>query len=346
MTKLNLKLALLFSACIIALTNGCKKPEETKVETENYKGIIVINEGKFGASNGSIGLFKNGNNTYFNAFEKANNRPLGDIVQSINKLNNKFYIAVNNSNKIEIINSDNFVYESTISVSSPRYILPINTNKAYISHLYSDEVSILDLNTNTISGKINIKHWSENMALINSKAYVGTNSKIISVLNTSTDQLIDSIQVGNGLSKIIDIGNRKGVVLSTGLVDFNTGNVLENGKLTFFSADSNKVYNTFNLSTGSYGGSMAVYGSTIYYTLGDNKVYSINTDGTNDKLFLTLASGLSIYGLNVDPKNGWIYITDAKDYNSVGKVYIYNATKQFVKEFTPGIVPNNVFFNE
>lgn len=346
MTKLNLKFALLVLTAFTILSNGCKKLEETKVETENYKGVLVINEGKFGASNGSIGLFKNGNNSYINAFEKVNNRPLGDVVQSINKLNNKFYIAVNNSNKIEIVNADNFAYESTISVSSPRYILPINTNKAYISHLFSNEVSILDLNTNTISGKINIQHWSENMALINSKAYIGTNTKIISVLNTNTDQLIDSINVGNGLSKIVDIGNRKGVALSTGLVDFNTGNVLENGKLVFFSADSNKVYNTFNLSSGSYGGSMAIYGSTIYYTLGDNKVYSINTDGTNDKLFLTLASGISIYGLNVDPKSGWIYITDAKDYNSAGKVYIYNATKQYVKEFTSGIVPNNVFFNE
>lgn len=346
MTKLNLKLALFLFTAILTLTNGCKKPEEIKVETENYKGILVVNEGKYGASNGSIGLFKNGNNTYFNAFEKANNRPLGDIVQSINKLNNKFYIAVNNSNKIEIVNADNFNNESTISVSSPRYILPINPNKAYISHLYSNEVSILNLQNNSVSGKINIDHWSENMALINSKAFVGTNSKIISVINTSTDKLIDSILVGNGLNKIIDINNNKGVALSTGLVDYTTGNVLENGKLVFFSADSNKTYNTINLSSGSYGGSMATYGSTIYYTLGDNKLYSINTDGTNNQLFLSLASGTSIYGLNVDPKNGWIYITDAKDYNSAGKIYIYNASKQFVKEFTSGIVPNNVFFNE
>ena len=125
--------------CIVAATliafSSCKKDEIVTVETENYKGVFVVNEGGFAKSNGSIGLYKPGEKKYFDAFKKANSLPLGDVVQSMSLIGTNYYIVVNNSNKIEVVSKKDFKSVSTISTPSPRYVLDVSYSKAYVSNL-------------------------------------------------------------------------------------------------------------------------------------------------------------------------------------------------------------------
>jgi DNA-binding beta-propeller fold protein YncE len=342
--KLSQALSLLL---FISLWFGCKKDEKITVLTENYKGFFVINEGGFQKSNGSIGLYKPGTGEYFDAYLKANALPLGDVVQSMTAINKSFYIVVNNSNKIEVVNKEDFKKSFTISLNSPRYLYPVSPTKAYVSHLFSNEVSIIDLNTNVKSGTININHWSEHFAKLQNKILVGTNFTKVMVLNPVNDQMIDSIEVGKGLSKLLNVSDLRVAVLATGDLDWSSGNVLENGKLCFINKDSNKIEKTIPLSTGSYGGSMAFNNNlqTIYLSLGGTKIYQYTEAGGLVE-FITLNTGESVYGLAVNPSNGDIYITDAGDFNSNGKVYIYDSNKNRKKVIEAGIVPNGVLFNE
>lgn len=346
MTKIKLtqSLSLLL---FISLWFGCKKEEKITVLTENYKGIYVINEGGFQKSNGSIGLYKPGTGEYFDAFQKANDLPLGDVVQSMAVANQSFYIVVNNSNKIEVVNKESFKKSFTILLNSPRYLYPVSSTKAYVSHLFSNEVSIIDLNTNVKSGTININHWSDHFAKLDKHILVGTNSTKVMVLNPANDQLIDSIIIGKGLSRLLNVSDNRVAVLATGDLDWSSGNVLENGKLCFINKDSNKIEKTIPLSTGSYGGSMAINNSsqTIYLSLGGSKVYQYTETGGLVE-FISLGTGESVYGLAVNPSNGDIYITDAGDFNSNGKVFVYDSNKNRVKVIEAGIVPNGVLFNE
>jgi len=335
----------LIAVSTLALAS-CKKDENTTVTTENYKGFLVVNEGGFNKSNGTIGLYKPGSKVYLDAFKSANNRPLGDIVQSMSLIDGKYYIAVNNSNKIEVVNQADFKAVASINVNSPRYILKVSASKAYVSNLYNNAVQILDLNTKTISGSVNINHWSEGMALMNGKAYINANNDKVMVLNATSNALIDSIALSAGLSKTVNAGADKLGVLCAGALDWNNGSVIADAKFYILSKDSNKVSLTVPLTGAGYGGSL-VYNSTsnaFYFSLGGNVIKMITLAGVVSN-FVTLPSTVSVYGLSIN-SNGDLFVMDAGDFNSAGKVYVYNSIGVKQSEFSAGIAPNAVIVND
>ncbi len=345
MIKINYTKWVLITMSAFAFTS-CKKDENTVVTTENYKGYLVVNEGGFNKSNGSVGLFKPGTKAYLDAFKTANNRPLGDIVQSMTLIDGKYYIAVNNSNKIEVVNQADFKSVASINVNSPRYILKVSNTKAYVSNLYNNAVQIVDVNGKFVSGSININHWSESMALMNGKAYINANNDKVMLVDVTSDALVDSIALSAGLTKVVNAGTDKLGVLCAGALDWTNGSVITDAKFYILSKDSNKVSLIVPLTGAGYGGSL-VYSSSanaFYMSLGGNVIKKIAMDGSVSD-FITLSSGISVYGLSIN-SNGDLYVMDAGDFNSAGKVYIYNSTGVKQSEFSAGIAPNAVLFNE
>ena len=335
-----------FVAVILITFASCEKDENITIETENYKGVFVVNEGGFAKSNGSIGLYKPGEKKYFDAFKKANNLPLGDVVQSMSSIGTNYYIVVNNSNKIEVVSKNDFKSISTISTPSPRYVLDVSYSKAYVSNFYNNTIKVLNLNTNSISKSIEIYHNSDQMALMNKKVYVTTFDNKLMVLNSVNDALEDSITTAPGLSKIVNIGASRLAVLCTGVVDWNNGSVIENGKIQIINL-GNIIESSFNLSSGSYGGSMVYVSNTglLYFSLGNDKIYKMDLSGVITE-FVTLAAGRNVYGLTYDAANSSIYVTDAGDFNSAGKVMVYDLSGNKTFEFDAGIAPNAVLINE
>ena len=61
--------------------------------------------------------------------------------------------------------------------------------------------------------------------------------------------------------------------------------------------------------------------------------------------FITLPTGVAVYGLSAG-SNGDVFVTDAGNFNSAGKVYIYNSAGVKQSEFAAGIAPNAVIVNE
>lgn len=341
-----IKFSVISLSLMIFTFTSCKKDDAVTVETENYKGIVVINEGGFNKSNGSVGIYKPGTKTYFDAFKKANDRPLGDVVQSISDINDKYFIVVNNSNKIEVVNKVDFKSVAVISTSSPRYVLKVSTDKAYISNYSSNTVKILNLKTNSINGNIDVQSSSDQMALLGSKVYVATLANKIKVIKVDSDSLKDSLITSSGLNKVINFGSNRLAILCTGTVDWSSGAVIENGKICFLQKDSSKFEREITLSTGSYGGSLIYNASSgyLYYSLGNNVIKKVDNTG-NVTDFVTLPGTGSVYGLSVG-KNGEIMVTDAGDFNSNGKVYIYSTDGVKISEFSAGIAPNAAFNNE
>jgi len=335
-----------FVAVILITFASCEKDENITIETENYKGVFVVNEGGFSKSNGSIGLYKPGEKKYFDAFKKANALPLGDVVQSMSLINGNYYIVVNNSNKIEVVSRNDFKSVSTISTPSPRYVLDVDYNTAYVSNFYANSIKVIDLNTKRISKSIEIFHNSDQMALMNKKVYITTFDNKLMVLNSVTDALVDSIATAPGLSKIVNIGGSRLAVLCTGVIDWNNGSVIENGKIQIINL-GNIVESSFNLSSGSYGGSMVYVSNTglLYFSLGNDKIYKMDLSGVVTE-FVTLAAGRNVYGLTYDAANSSIYVTDAGDFNSAGKVMVYDLSGNKTFEFDAGIAPNAVLINE
>jgi DNA-binding beta-propeller fold protein YncE len=264
----------------------------------------------------------------------------------MSSIGTNYYIVVNNSNKIEVVSKNDFKSVSTISTPSPRYVLDVSYSKAYVSNFYNNTIKVLNLNTNSISKSIEIYHNSDQMAIMNKKVYVTTFDNKLMVLNSVNDSLVDSIATAPGLSKIVNIGASRLAVLCTGVVDWNNGSVIENGKIQIINL-GNIVESSFNLSSGSYGGSMVYVSNTglLYFSLGNDKIYKMDLSGVVTE-FVTLAAGRNVYGLTYDATNSSIYVTDAGDFNSAGKVMVYDLSGNKTFEFDAGIAPNAVLINE
>ena len=134
-------------------------------------------------------------------------------------IDNKGFIVVNNSSKIEVVDISNFKSLGSISpFNSPRYILPISKNKAYVSDLYEGKISIIDPEQQTIIGSISTGGWTEEMHLANNKAFVcHMDSAQILVIDVQSDQIINRIKTPVEPNKILqDVNGNLWVACSGG----------------------------------------------------------------------------------------------------------------------------------
>ena len=174
MMKISTDLILIFLCILLVSCEKTGSDSIIKSVEEDLKGdgVFVINEGNFLAGNGSLSFYSYASAKIFNnIFSQANGRALGDVPNSMVISGNKGYVVVNNSGKIEVVDKNTMKSSRTIdSLISPRHILLINSEKAYVSSIYSNSLTIINLQTNSVSGHINIRRSSEAMVLLGDKA--------------------------------------------------------------------------------------------------------------------------------------------------------------------------------
>ena len=346
---------ILFHIILLLTIFSCKKEDigpqclncdETPISSTSSTDVLIINEGTFGWSNASITLYNNSNNNVNqNVFKNANNvTSLGDVAQSFLQINDKGYIVVNNSNKIEVVNISDFTSLATITgFNSPRYMLKINDSKAYVTDLYSNSIQIVNLNSNTISGNISVQGWTEQLVLLNDTAYVCdmTNNNIL-IINTITDVLIDSIKVGISPNSLVIDKNKKLWVMCSG--GFNE----ENARLMQINPTNRNVVQTLTFSNINHSPSSLSINSNkdqLYFI--NNSVYQMNISSNSlPSIPIITNSGNIFYGLGIDPSNNDIYVADAIDYVQNGMVFRYSVSGSLIHQFTAGIIPGNFWFIE
>ncbi|HRU17682.1 MAG TPA: hypothetical protein P5070_07520, partial [Bacteroidia bacterium] len=102
----------LFLACVLVFSCKKDKPETItpSVIISNSSGVVYItNEGNFQFGNAAISLYdKDSKNIIEDYYKQVNQVPLGDVCQSMVYFNNKFYIVVNNSSKVMVVNAATF----------------------------------------------------------------------------------------------------------------------------------------------------------------------------------------------------------------------------------------------
>lgn len=330
---------------------GCNKEKEIGPQTineenevANHSGVYILNEGNFGWSNGSISLYnpisKKVSNTLYTS---VNNLPLGDIVQSMYLHNGVGYIVINNSGKIECVFLPDFKNKATISgLKSPRYFLPVSSTKAYVTDLYSNSISIIDLISNSVVGSIPVHGWTEKMLKIENEVFVtNTGRNQIMILNSQSDNITDSIQVSRFPNSIVK--DKEGMiwVLCSGgekeelpaLYRINPISHLIVRKIEFSNRNQNPGKLTLNPN-----------GTTLYYL--NEEVYKLSVFDTvlPTKSFIE-SNGKLFYGLGVDPLNEDIYLSDAIDYIQSGTIYRYNNQGLIVDKFGVGIIPGEFVFS-
>jgi YVTN family beta-propeller protein len=329
---------------------SCKKPgpapDLTPVE-ENVlgDGVFILNEGNFMKGNGSLSFYSYTKGQIFNdLFFQANNRVLGDVPYSMVISGDKGYIVVNNSGNIEVVNKNSIKGINTISgLVSPRNILLINNVKAYVSSLYSNSLTLIDLRTNTISGSINMRRTSEAMVLSGTKAFVSSwsSGKEIMVINTTTDKVIDSIQVApEPESMVLDKNNKLWVLCSGGY----TGQTL--AELISINTTTDAVEKHLVFATkSSYPSGLQINGTkdTLYYVDNGIRKMSIQAQALPVTAFRT-SGNRSIYKLGVDKRNQRLFFTNAMDYQQKGWVLQLNSGGKLIDSCRSDIIPGSFCF--
>jgi DNA-binding beta-propeller fold protein YncE len=323
---------------------GCVKDKPAvsapQVTLSNEKKVFVLNEGNFGSGNGSVSMLDPGTDEVVeDVFKSQNNTPLGDVVQSMAEINGMYYIVVNNSGKIAICDRHFKKTGEIKGLSSPRYIIGITPQKAYVTDLHANGLHIVDLNTNSKTGSIACAGWTEHLAMIYNKVFVtNVKSKFVYVINTISDKIEDSLEVGLNASGMLVDNHSKIWVLRSG----DESKKIK-AAMTRIDPVTHKIESVFALKNYSaFGLCGNSRWDTLYFLSGGIVRFGTNDDPSNGSVLVPAGSS-NFYGLGISP-SGEIYVSDALDYTQRSAIYVYNGAGNRKKTYKAGIISNGFYF--
>jgi len=316
------------------------KPE-IPVAVAPATGVYITNEGNYTWGNASVSYYNfSDQQVTIDAFKASNNRSLGDVCQSMSVINGKAYIVVNNSYKIEIVTPDSLKSLGVISgLTSPRYILPVSENKAYVTDYKRNAISVIDLLSNTLVKEIPCKGWTEELVLAANKVFVtNVRKQYLYVVDPLNDHIEDSIKIGlNAYSVKTDKNNNVWVLAG------KNGSVA--ATLHRINPVNNAIEQTFTFRTSDNPSTLKINGTgdTLYYLNKGVCRLSIDDPTLPESTLIPQGSRL-FYGLGIDPASGIIYVSDAIDYVQQGWVYRYLSDGTELNSFKVGITPGDFCF--
>ena len=345
---------LLYSAIASSLfLASCNSDDDSNGGNNNNgtysRGIFVLNEGNMGKDNSEISFINAANELTLDVFSLVNGSGVGDTAQSMLEHNDKYYIVLNASNTIEVVNSSDFKKVGTIAenLSNPRYIEEENgtlyvTNWGNGGDEEDDFVAMFDATTLAYKGKIAVKFGPEKIIESNDKLYVAhkggwTSNNIVSVIDTRTNTVIKEISVGDSPDGLIEENNTLYVLCS----GYAWGNPATYGSLVKINTTTNEVTSTLTFANGENPSCLEEENNQLYYVL-NGGVYELGLNATTLPTQAKFSpTATSIYGFKVEDNN--IYVTDAKDFNSAGSLFVYGLNGQLQNTFTVGINPGFIY---
>jgi len=340
---INLKIRLIpiiFLGLSISIFSSCDKNTVSPPEPNPDSGYFVVCEGNFNWGNASITSYDEKNDVLsHDYFSLINNYSLGDVAQSMSENDDYYFIVVNNSAKIEVVQKEDFNSSITISdLNSPRFVQPISDSLIYISDLFANEISIVNFYSGVLQGTIPVFSWSEQMAKYEDSVYVALfDSKSIGIINVANHQLVDEIELEMSPTEIRMDSNGMIWVLAN---EWGNGSTVYKINSTTRSIDGEWQFDESNSIIQL---SMSLSGNSVYLLSSIGEVYKFSSLTTSiiEPIFTVDHEGL--YGLDVDA-DGNIYICDANDFVQNGSVHKYNESGVLLYSITSGISPNGIVF--
>ena len=319
--------------------------------------MLIGNEGGFGSSNATISRYNPvTKNLQDGVFLSANGIGLGDVLQSVHYNEGQVFAVMNNSAQIVIMDSESFTQQGLISLpdgASPRQLLLLSPELAYISDLYGDLIHLVNPATQEVlSTKISVGDGPEFMVYHQEAVFVGNygfgQDSTIMIIDPVQQAVVDSLVVAAGPGQITIDSNGDLWVVCTG-----------------YAGDYDEQWNLVE-GTQRPGGLFRIERNTQDQHWSVTKELELNQAGihlgydpNNEHLYLqsdgikrvdltqavlateSIISG-SYYSFYYESVGGDIYLADAKDYVSAGSVRVIDTeTLQDLDEFSVGIIPGS-----
>lgn len=347
---------LLYAALLVGATlqfTACESdssPAKPKQRYDITQGMVISNEGNYGKNNASISLYyTNGDSLANDVYNKVNNDVLGDVLQSIAEADTSVYFVLNGSNKVVAVSKYSCKKYASITVAGPRY-MAVNGKTGYVTGWTNNEVAVVDLATNKVTGSIKVGSGPEGVLINGGKLYVANSGgygkdNTVSVIDIKTNTVVKTITVADCPKSFAADKNGAIWVVCAGYTDWNnsanstkgalckiTPSTYEVSKLAIDGFNPDKLQASPAKDKLYYEGS---YGSPGIFQM------DITAAAAPAKPFITG----DFYSFTVNPSNGEIMAMHADWVTAASnKIVRYTATGSLIKEYVVGAGPNGGYF--
>lgn len=316
---------------------------------EFERGVLIVNEGAFGANDGEIYHYTGEGDVSTDIFENANNRPFAGLIQDVIEHEGRTYLVAN-TGKVEVVDTRDF--SSLGAVSEGLDItrsLAVYQDKLYISDWGSFDANfnspdsyiavVNSLNGGAISKKIEVSSRPEKMYLLGSRLLVA-NAQNMDVVNLETETLASTVEIKGNPAKFIRF----------------------EGNLYLYARDAANIYlhriNTNNFTIQSTT-EISLAGATSNMTLGrSGEAYVVTSSGWPDyddavaKISLSqpqvidasIYRGSGFYGIGFHPEENRVYVADNNGFQANGTVIILDESGSEIRTLAAGRGPSGFVF--
>lgn len=340
---------------ILNILISCDKNESDGPSGIWKDSVFITNEGPFQGGTGTVLAYNRQTGEISgDLFGSANGRPLGNIVQSITVVEDIAFIAVNNSNKVEVVSMEDFKSVAVIeNITLPRYILAHN-DKAYIS-CWDNTIKVASLSDYSIVDQLPAGTGPDEMVIsgeylfaVNTGGY-GLDSTVVFV-NVNNKEIFGMIEVGHRPLDIVTDNKGKLWVICSGRGWNGFPDPSDTpGKLVSIDPVTREIIAEYVFPDASlHPDHLAVSedGKTLFYAYPDG-IYKFAVDNPVLEAQPFIPSDIMFYSLGFDPVSDMLYASDPLDYAQNGRIYRFKVSDGTSAEpFEAGVIPGGFWFNE
>ncbi|MDA3819617.1 MAG: glutaminyl-peptide cyclotransferase [Candidatus Delongbacteria bacterium] len=349
MKKSNKHIAFILMALLVFST-ACMEDDMQPVTAFDTSGdgVFIACEGNFMYGNASLSYYdKSTGNLHNQIFLKANGIPLGDVAQSLLIHDSNLWISLNNSGKIYAIDPQTFRHKGIIKeLVSPRYMLPISDDEIWVSDLYAGVIHVINTKSYKTTGEISLNtggqiiHNAEQMLRYNNTVITNcwSSDNTILFIDINEKKVTDSIKVRYQPKKIRLDKEGKMWVLSDG--QYNSDG--EKPALQRINPEDKTVETSIVFKSGDMPANIRLNseGDSLYII--NNDIYKMGIEDQQTGAPIIEGTNHNYYNLTEIPSDGFLYVTDAKNYLDPGMLYIFNQNYSAIDSLETGIIPSYI----
>jgi len=340
--------------CIVQLIGfawGCvKNPLSVQpvIPIPSAKGVYILNEGLFGMGNSTLSYYDLESFRVFNdVFAAVNSRNLGDVGNQIVVRGEEAYIVVNNSDRIEIIDVNSHRSTGTINVGagkSPRQLAFANDSLGLVTNLYDNSVSLLQLKSRTILGRIPVGDNPEGIAVAAGRAFVANSGfgsgRTVSVIDLASLRVVKTLRVGDNPAGVyVTPYGRIYVVCAGSYGDFSNPDDDTPARIMVIDPVAGTTIDSITI--GGHSTVMAFSSEGWGYIPTTDSVVTVDT--RVHRVVGTFVRG-NYYGVGVEGVSGDVYLSDVRNYLQPGRISVFAPNGQVRTQFEVGLVPGSIAF--
>ena len=343
-------------------------------------GIYLVNQGNQGSNKARLDFLNFHNGFYirdvFTEYNPEVVKGLGDIGNDVQVYKGKVFVVVNGSHKVEIMDAYSMKRLAQVDVSNCRFIA-FDGNSAYVTSYVSKDTKDkeafktqkgalyrIDLDTYKVTGQVTVGYQPEQLVIRDGKAYVANSGGFFASSGVIGAKYDNTVSVVDLKSMKVEYNIEVAVNLELMLVDAE-GTIWVSSRGNYIDVSSTLNYLVKKGDKYELGGSvnvpvssMALAGDKIYVigltyippTWKPTTTYNIvnvKTRELESGSFITdgTESGITTaFTVTVNPGNGDIYVTDAKDYVSSGTLHCYTGSGKHKWSVRTGDIPGRIAF--